>query len=160
MKCKVINVQPKKLVGRSLSMSFFEDKTIQLWGSFAPQMAEIPDRVGGEKISLQFYSDDFMSNPTIPFIKWATVEVSDFKNTPETIQQLEIQGGLYALFCYKGSVLGAPDFFRKIFTELIPNSEYQLDNSRPHFELLPAGKYDPMDENSEEEVYIPIKLKK
>lgn len=159
MQYKVINVQPKKLVGKSLSMSFFEDKTGQLWGSFAPQVATIPHRVGCEKISLQFYSDDFMSNPTIPFIKWATVEVSDFKNTSETIQQLEFQGGLYALFHYKGSVLGAPDFFRKIFIDIIPNSEYQLDNSRPHFELLPAGKYDPMDENSEEQVYIPIKLK-
>ena len=55
--------------------------------------------------------------------------------------------------------MGAPDFFRKIFIDIIPNSEYQLDNSRPHFELLPAVKYDPMDENSEEQVYIPIKLK-
>lgn len=102
MEYKVIKVQPKKLVGKSLSMSFFEDMTAQLWGSFAPQMAAIPDRVGGEKISLQFYSDDFMSNPTNPFIKWATVEVSDFKNTPETIQQLEIQAVYMPYFITKG----------------------------------------------------------
>lgn len=159
MEFKVINLQPKKLVGKSLPMSFVEDKTGQLWGSFAPQIATIPNRVDGEKISLQFYSDDFMTNPLISFTKWAIVEVSGFENIPETIQKLEIEGGVYAVFHYKGNVLGAPDFFGKIFSNIIPNSEYQLDNSRPHFELLPAGRYDPMDENSEEEVYIPIKLK-
>ncbi|MDI9311602.1 MAG: GyrI-like domain-containing protein [Limnohabitans sp.] len=159
MEFKIINLQPKKLVGKSLPMSFSEDKTGLLWGSFAPLIATIPNRIGGEKISLQFYGNDFMTNPTIPFVKWASVEVSDFENIPDAIQKLEIKGGLYAVFHYKGNVMGAPAFFGKIFSEIIPNSEYGVDNSRPHFELLPAGKYDPMDENSEEDVYIPIKLK-
>lgn len=159
MQFKIINLQPKKLVGKSLLMSFSEDKTGLLWSSFAPQIATIPNRIGGEKISLQFYGNDSMTNPTIPFTKWASVEVSDFENASETIEKLEIDGGLYAVFQYKGNILGAPAFFGKIFSEIIPNSDYELDNSRPHFELLPAGKYDPMDKNSEEEVYIPVKLK-
>jgi AraC family transcriptional regulator len=159
MNFEVVQLEPKKLIGKSLSMSFVEDRTGQLWASFAPKIASIPNRIGGEKISLQFYSDEFMTNPTLPYSKWATVEVTDFGIIPEGIETLEIEGGLYAVFHYKGSVLGAPNFFRKIFVEIIPNSNYQIDNLRPHFELLPAGKYDPMDENSEEDVFIPIKLK-
>ncbi|RXR17330.1 AraC family transcriptional regulator [Flavobacterium amnicola] len=159
MEFSIAELQPKKLVGKSLSMSFTDDKTGMLWGSFAPQIKNVANRVGDEKISLQSYTDDFMIDPTIPFVKWAAIEVSDFKNVIQGIEKLEITGGLYAVFHYKGNVLGAPKFFSKIFKESIPNSNYQLDNSRPHFELLPAGKYDPMDENSEEKIYVPIKLK-
>lgn len=159
MEFSIVELQSKKLVGKSLSMSFVDDKTGILWGSFAPQIKNVANRVGDEKISLQFYTDDFMIDPTIPFVKWAAIEVSDFKNVFQSIEKLEIIGGLYAVFHYKGNVLGAPDFFSKIFKEYITNSNYQLDNSRPHFELLPSGKYDPMDENSEEKIYVPIKLK-
>lgn len=159
MEFQIKKILPKKLVGKYLKMSFEENTTGQLWGSFAPRIKEISDRVDGNRISLQFYNDDFLEDASIPFVKWATVEVDDFSQIPEGLETLEIPGGLYAVFHYKGNVVGAYDFFKKIFTELIPNSEYQLDNSRAHFEILPAGKYDPMDENSEEEVYIPIKLR-
>ena len=46
-------------------------------------------------------------------------------------------------------------FFEKIFKEIIPASDYELDNSRPHFEILPEG-YNPMDESSEEKIYVPL----
>lgn len=156
---EIVNLETKKLIGKSSSMSFFNNTTGLLWGSFAPRIKDIKNRVGDERISLQFYSDNFMNDPEIPFIKWATVEVSDFETIPHDLHTLEIEGGLYAVFHYKGNVLGAPTFFGKIYGELIPNSDYELDNFRPHFELIPAGKYDPMDENSEEYIYIPVKLK-
>lgn len=160
MEFKIIEIQPKKLIGKSLSMSFLNDTTGVLWGSFAPHIKEIKNRVGGNRISLQLYTDDFMTDPNIPFTKWATVEVTDFENILQDLQTLEIEGGLYAVFNYKGNVIQAPTYFKSIFSEWIPASAYEVDNSRPHFEILPAGKYDPMDENSEEDIYIPIKLKK
>jgi AraC family transcriptional regulator len=143
---EIVNVEPKKLIGKSLKMSFLDNKTGLLWGSFAPHIKHIQDKVGSDRISLQFYSDSFMQNPIIPYTKWASVEVLNFNNLLPELETLEMEGGLYALFHYKGNTLGAPDFFRKIFNECIPNSNYHLDNSRPHFELLSIGKYDPMDE--------------
>ena len=160
MEFKIIEIQPKKLIGKSLSMSFLNNTTGVLWRSFAPHIKEIKNRVGDDRISLQFYTDDFMTDPNISFIKWATVEVADFENTLQDLETLEIKGGLYAVFHYKGNVIQAPTYFKSIFSEWIPASEYQVDNSRPHFEILPIGRYDPMDENSEEDIYIPIKLKK
>lgn len=44
---KITDLQPKKLVGKSLTMSFIKDKTGMLWESFAPQMATISNRIGG-----------------------------------------------------------------------------------------------------------------
>jgi AraC family transcriptional regulator len=156
----VVNLSSKKCVGRSLPMSFVENKTGQLWGSFMPKVKEIASKVGGEHISLQIYSDDFMNDPSLPFTKWALVEVSDFDSVPEDLVNYTITGGLYAVFPYKGNAIQAPAFFERIFKESIPASDYELDNSRPHFEILPEGKYDPMDPDSEETIYIPIKLKK
>lgn len=160
MEFKIIEIQSKKLIGKSLSMSFLNNTTGVLWGSFAPSIKEIKNRVGGERISLQFYDDDFMKDPSIPFTKWATVEVSNFNQIPSHLEKLELSGGFYAVFHYKGNVVQATSYFKNIFTEWIPASEYEVDNSRPHFEIIPIGKYDPMDENSEEDIYVPIKLKK
>lgn len=158
MEFRIVEITPKKLVGKSLEMSIMQDKTGDLWRSFLPVINQVNNRVGKERLSLQFYSDDFMKKPSLLFTKWAVVEVSDFVSVSEEMQTLEISGGKYAVFHYKGNVFGAPEFFGKIFGEIIPNSAYELDNSRPHFELLPTV-YNPMDENSEEDVFIPIKNK-
>ncbi len=155
----IVNLTSKKFIGKSLSMSFSEDRTGQLWGSFMPRVKEIANRVGGERVSMQLYSDDFMQNPELLYTKWATVEVVNYNLIPNGLEAIDITGGLYAVFPYKGNIIQAPVFFEKIFMEWIPNSEYELDNSRLHFEILPEGKYDPMDPNSEETIYIPIKLK-
>ena len=85
-------------------MSFLNNTTGVLWRSFAPHIKEIKNRIGDDRISLQFYTDDFMNDPNIPFTKWATVEVTDFENTLQDLQTLEIKGGLYAVFHYKGNV--------------------------------------------------------
>jgi AraC family transcriptional regulator len=47
--------------------------------------------------------------------------------------------------------------FKYIFEEWLPSAIYGLDN-RPHFEILGA-KYKNNDDSSEEEIWIPVKLK-
>jgi AraC family transcriptional regulator len=74
------------------------------------------------------------------------------------MEPLEIPEGLYAVFHYKGDQKNAADFFRKIYTEWLPNSGYVLDH-RPQFEIL-GGKYKTNDPNSEEEIWIPVKEKR
>lgn len=159
MDFKIVNVKAKKLIGKPLSMSFLENKTGQLWSSFMPRAKEIENKIGGERISLQVYSEEFMQNSTLQFTKWALVEVSHFGKIPEEFEKFDLTGGLYAVFHYKGNAMQAPVYFSKIFKECIPESIYELDNSRPHFEILPEGKYDPMNSNSEEDIYIPVRLK-
>jgi AraC family transcriptional regulator len=70
---------------------------------------------------------------------------------------IEIPEGLYAVFNYKGDQTNAVSFFNIIYTEWLPNSDYQLDN-RPQFEIL-GEKYKNNDTSSEEEIWIPIKKK-
>jgi AraC family transcriptional regulator len=146
---------PKKLIGKRLPMSFANNRTPELWRSFMPHRKEIQNAIGTNLFSLQHYGNinPFQNfNPEIVFEKWASVEVIDFGNIPEGMETFLLEGGLYAVFDYKGN---SPEIFQYIFQQWLPNSEYELDY-RPHFEIL-AEKYKNNDPDSEEEIWIPIK---
>ncbi|TRX51989.1 GyrI-like domain-containing protein [Fulvivirga sp. M361] len=144
----------KKLIGKSLKMSLTKNKTFDLWKSFMPRRKEITNNITTDLISMQVYSHSFDFDPNTEFEKWATVEVSDFKNIPDGMSTFLLKGGLYAVFLHKGS---STDFstFQYIFTTWLPNSDYHLDD-RPHFEVL-GEKYKNNDPDSEEEIWIPVK---
>jgi AraC family transcriptional regulator len=139
-------------------MSLVNNKTGELWKSFAPRRKEITNNLSHDLISMAVYKPSYFArfNPANEFEKWAAVEVSGFENVPEEMETFTLPGGLYAVFDYKGSS-SDPSIFQYIFGTWLPNSMYTLDN-RPHFEVLGA-KYKNNDPTSEEEIWIPIKLK-
>ena len=155
---RIETLPEKKLVGKSLRMSLANNKTAELWRSFMPERKMIKNIVGSELFSIQVYDrllnfKDF--NPQTEFIKCAMIETSDFEDIPENMETRILDGGLYAVFVHKGMAKDFPKTSQYIFGQWLPNSVYELDQ-REHFELLGA-KYNPTDENSEEEVWIPIK---
>jgi AraC family transcriptional regulator len=142
-------------------MSLINDKTAELWKSFMPARKMIKNTVGSDFISMQIYDKSLDSkyfNPQTEFTKYAMIETSEFENIPEEMETRILKGGLYAVFMHKGMAKDFPKTSKYIFRQWLPNSEYELDQ-REHFELLGA-KYNPTDENSEEEVWIPIKHRK
>ncbi len=158
MKPKILNLKEKKLVGKKLTMSIADNKVKELWSSFIPRRNEITKKLTDDFISLSVYNPSYFLDfkPTNEFEKWATVEVSDFTNVPNGLEKLTLPDGLYAVFEYKG-LSNCISIFQHIFCVWLPKSEYLLDN-RPHFEVL-SEKYKNNDPNSEEEIWIPIKLK-
>ncbi|WAC02027.1 GyrI-like domain-containing protein [Lacinutrix neustonica] len=68
-----------------------------------------------------------------------------------------LQGGLYAVFRYKGLVQDFSKLLQYIFTEWMPKSQYTLDH-RAHFQVL-GEHYKKDSPDSQEDVYIPIRLK-
>lgn len=155
---RIENLTVKKLVGKRLKMSFANNRTAELWGSFMQRRKEIINQISSDLFSLQIYESSHFVNfyPTKEFEKWALVEVSDFENIPEGFEAFDLVGGLYAVFIHKGSS-NDNSTFQYIFSTWLPNSDYHLDN-RPHFEVL-GSKYKNGDPNSEEEIWIPIKPK-
>lgn len=156
MEPRIIQLKAKKLLGNHLKMSLANNKTGQLWGQFAPSIKTINNRSTTDKISMQIYPPDYYQNfsPQKEFEKWATVEVDNFDNIPNGMESFDLEGGLYAVFDYKGSSADT-SIFQYIFWKWLPNSIYQVDD-RPHFEVLGA-KYKNNDPNSEEEIWIPIR---
>ena len=153
---RIEKLSKKKLLGISLTMSVLNNKTGQLWGEFGPRIQEIKNRTSQDKISMQVYPSSYFEgfNPKLEFDKWATVEVEDFNQIPKGIKVFELEGGLYAVFDYKG-LSSDNSIFQYIYTEWLPKSNYILDD-RPHFEVL-GPNYNNNDPESEEDIWIPIK---
>ncbi|MBP6796435.1 MAG: GyrI-like domain-containing protein [Saprospiraceae bacterium] len=158
MKPKIQTINQKKLIGKRLQMSFADYKIGELWRSFMPARKEITNNLTNDLISLVIYQPDHFTDfkPTNEFERWATVEVSSFDNVPAEMETFVLQNGLYAVFDYTG-LNTDHSIFQYILETWLPQSDYVLDN-RPHFEVL-GEKYKNNDPTSEEEIWIPIKMK-
>lgn len=155
---RIVISKEKKLIGKQLIMSLSDDKTVELWKDFMPRRKEITNTVNKDLISMVVYNPNHFLNfkPTNQFEKWATVEVSNFNNVPSEMETFTLPTGLYAVFDYKGLNTDS-SIYHYIFGEWINTSDYNID-TRPHFDVL-GEKYKNNDPSSEEEIWIPIKLK-
>jgi AraC family transcriptional regulator len=150
----------KMFIGIHINTSFANDRTPELWRNFMPRRNEIQNASSSDLVSLQIYRPtiDFTRlNPNEPFKKWALKEVSDFNDVPEGMETFLLSGGLYAVFMHRGPASEAEKTFGYIFGEWFPQSGYELDD-RPHFEIL-GPKYKNNDPDSEEEVWVPVRMK-
>ena len=155
---RIEKLNEKKLVGKQLTMSLADNKTGELWKSFVHGHRKITNNLTNDLISMQVYTPTYFTDfkPTNEFKKYATVEVPDFDNKPNDMETFTLTGGLYAVFDYKGSSTDN-SIFQYIFGTWLPGSDFDLDD-RPHFEVL-GDKYKNNDPTSEEEIWIPIRLK-
>jgi AraC family transcriptional regulator len=149
----------KKLVGKRLNMTLSNDRTFELWHSFMPHRKGIKNSISTNLFCLQIYDKnlDFKDfNPQTEFEKWAAIEVTNFNDIPDNMETYTLKGSLYAVFIHKGAPSSFPKTFQFIFNEWLPKSEYVLDN-REHFDLM-GEKYKNDDPESEEEIWVPIRL--
>lgn len=153
---RIVEIEPKKLVGKHMITSFAKDNTRQLWQSFMPDQNKIINKVSQDLFSLQVYPEGYFNafNPTTSFEKWALVEVEDHDAIPENMEAFSLSGGQYAVFNHVGM---DTSIFNYIYSIWIPASNYLLDN-RSHFEIL-GEKYKQGSPLSEEEIWIPIRPK-
>ena len=154
----IVKVKPKTLVGMSLNMSLVNNQTFNLWNRFKPISNQIKHRVGEGFYSLQLYPKNYFApfSPKTEFIKWAAIEVEISEDLPPNMQTLQLEGGSYAQFTYKGTVKDYPQTAQYIFGKWLPESGYQLDD-KPHFEILGNKYLGPENPSSEEEIFIPVR---
>ena len=147
----------KKFVGINTTMSLSRNTTADLWKNFMPHLKEIKHISGIEFYSIEQYSQTYFHSfqPDADFEKWAAVEVEYFEDVPENMKTLITQGGIFAVFNYRGLARNGAKFYDMIFNHWLPNSVYELDD-RPHFAVM-GEKYKNNDPDSEEEIWIPVK---
>ena len=160
MEPKIIVTREIKLVGMRTKTTLNNSKTVSLWKQFMPKKKEIKNLMNNWHYSVQRYESDLKMEeftPDIFFETSAAVEVKSFAEIPQDMESFVIQEGAYAVFMHRG----ATDTFHKtadfIFNVWLPNSEYELDNSRKHFEIMKEKYLGPDNQSSEEEVWVPIK---
>ena len=157
---KIIKIPAKKLIGVHITTHREENKIPILWRQFMPRRKDLSNTISNDLYSIQIYESlpDFSQyNPLLEFEYWAAIEVTKDALLPEDMEELELNGGLYAVFLYKGSADQGSHMFQYIYGTWLPESIYELDH-RPHFEILGA-KYKHGDPESEEDIWIPIRLK-
>ncbi|WP_421774791.1 GyrI-like domain-containing protein [Gracilimonas sp.] len=155
---RIVTISEIKLVGKRIRTSLAQDQTRELWKSFHPHVHQIENMTGSGLYSVQVFDDDLSSESFTPetlFEKWAAVEVNDFTNLNNGMENLTLAGGKYAVFIHKGLSSDFQKTSQYIHTKWLPGTFYELDN-RPHFEVM-KNDYDPNDPEAEEEVWIPIK---
>jgi AraC family transcriptional regulator len=159
MYLRIETLLEKKLVGKHLTMSLANNKTGELWRSFMMQRREIINSIGSDLYSMQHFPNGYFSNfsPANEFEKWAAIEVSDFDTVPPEMSTTILPAGSYAVFLHQGPASAGAKTFQYIYFNWLPNSAYVLDD-RPHFEVL-GTKYKNEDPSSEEEIWIPIKVR-
>jgi AraC family transcriptional regulator len=155
MNPKIKTFPTTKFIGKNVTFTYADFRAFELWSSFMPRRKEIQNAIGSDLYNIQINPKNFDFQPNTPFVKWAAVAVVNFEVIPNGMETLEIPEGLYAVFNYKGDQSNVAAFFRTIYTEWLPNSDYQLDD-HPQFEIL-GEKYKNNDPNSEEEIWIPVK---
>lgn len=151
-------ITAKKLVGISQEMSLIHNLTHQLFSAFMPRRKEIPNALNSFVYALQVYPKTYFMKfePSRRFKKYALIEVADYEEVPEQMEQFTLPEGGYAVFTQRGKDAGF-EVFDYIFTKWLPNSEYILDD-RPHFEKL-IGDKDKSDTDISELIYIPVRPK-
>lgn len=140
-------------------MSLVDNKTFELFSGFMPFREQIGNSLSTDIYEVMVYDDDHFKNfsPANTFTKWALTEVSVFDHIPESMERFTLEEGLYAVFNYKGLPKDFGNMMRYILMEWLPNSKYVMDQ-RPHFNVL-GNTYKKDDPESEEDVYIPIRVK-
>lgn len=155
---KIIQYKSQKIIGLHTVNSLAKDKTKMLWQELMPRRNEVNSRIGSAVYDLKIYPEELQMQdftPVTEFDKWAGIPVENDSTIPEGMRSYTIPEGTYAVFIHKGPASSFPNTMHKIFTEWLPQSNYQLED-RPHFEIL-EETYNPLDPNAEEEIWIPVK---
>jgi AraC family transcriptional regulator len=155
---RIEELTDQRLLGVHQTMSLTDNRTVALWQSFMPRLKELTNRTGTDLYSLQQYPVDYFRSfdPAHSFEKWAAAAVSSIDQVPEAMHPL-VLNGTYAVVDFRGTPAEFGNAIRYILSVWLPPSPYQLDD-RPHFERL-GERYKHNDPLSEEEIWIPIRLK-
>lgn len=154
MEPRIIEKGRFMVVGMKYYGSNNNNEIPELWKRFIPRMSEIKNVVN-RNVALGVC--EFVENLTdeSQFAYFACQEVSSLEDIPKEMEGLTVEKNRYAVFTHKGSVDRLGDTYEYIYGSWLPKSEYEPAESHD-FESYDE-RFDPGDENSELDIYIPIK---
>jgi len=154
MEPKIIEKNKFMVVGMKYYGSNNNNEIPELWKRFRPRMDEIKNAANG---NVAMGVCEFVDNLTdeSKFTYFACLEVSSLEDIPRGMEGFTVEKNKYAVFTHKGSVDRLGDTYEYIYGSWLPKSEYEPAKSHD-FEYYDE-RFNPGDENSELDIYIPIK---
>ena len=157
MEYKIVERDEIKLVGIKERIIMPNNTIPKMWVEFLGLEKEIKNRIGVACYGLA----DNMSSETYEFDETVGVEVTDFSEIPEGMINTTLKPQKYLVFTHKGILFDEKGesklhkTYDYIYGKLIPTLEYEVDNAF-NFELYDE-RFIPNSENSEMDIYVPIK---
>lgn len=158
---RITTISDKLLIGATTKTSLAESGMFKAWQQLMPRRKEIKNAIGTDLYSIQVYDTAYSYNDftlETPFTYIGGIEVTNHNTIPENLKAITLQGGMYAVFTHKGDKIAFRKTMDYIHLNWLPKSKYQLDN-RNHFEVLGTKYLGEGNPNSEEDVWVPIKIK-
>lgn len=157
MEPKIVDKEKFMVVGMKYYGSNNNNEIPELWNRFNSRMPEIKD-VLNKNVAMGVC--EFVENLTdeSKFTYFACQEVCSLEDIPIGMDGLTVGKNKYAVFTHKGSVDRLGDTYAYIYGSWLPRSGYEPSKSHD-FEYYDE-RFNPTDENSELDIYIPIISKK
>jgi AraC family transcriptional regulator len=157
MEPKIIEKAAMSLVG----VVFYGDPSggefAGTWHRLMQIEGDIPKHINqADHYGLEFYGPDFEQSH-----KWfymASVEVQDLANIPLPMVGKTIPACTYAVFTVKGGLKNLMAGFQEAYETWLPQSPYQVAYQFD-FEFYQDGRFKDDAEDSEIDIYIPVKPK-
>ncbi len=149
----------KMLVGMSSKTSLNNNKIPQMWQDFLKRIPEVKNRANTDRFLLNRFNPDLKVEDITDdweFEKWVAVEVESFASVPKDLETHTNQGGKYAVYIHKGTVMTFVETSAYVFGTLFPKTGLVFDE-RDDFVRYGPKFLGPMNEESEVEIWIPIK---
>lgn len=153
---EIMNIAPIAVAGIRFPESRVEDGYTQAWRSFKKDFQQHT----ANNTFYSIYESEKLCTPNTFDLQYKAnvfigVESSNYDNKEN--QKLKIiKGGKYAKFTYVGLVENILYFYQYIWGVWLVDSKYELDN-RDDFELYTEKFIGEYNQNSEIDIYIPIK---
>lgn len=162
MEPRIVEVAERKLVGMKTETRLIDNQIPRLWQTFMPQRSTIKNGLltGFFAVHERDSGVNFENfTPATLYTSWATIEVSDQEQIPEGMEARQLSGGLYAIFIHKGPAQNFKATMDFIYGQWLPNSAYEIDD-RDQFEIMAEDYLGPNHPEAEEEVWVPIRLRR
>lgn len=155
---EIIRLPAFRLAGKTMKMTFADHRPAELWKQLMPQLKHLNGIEAMPLYSCEVYPEGFLQNfnPHAEFDKWAAVRLKENAALPESLDELPVPEGLWAIFTFTGTKADTAGFYRYIYNEWLPGSGYVTDE-RPHMALMDE-RYRNNDPASQEDILIPLRL--
>ncbi|WP_161785195.1 GyrI-like domain-containing protein [Brevibacillus borstelensis] len=141
-------------VGRADAATLASNRVPALWEEFLRRVNEIHDRTSPNiSMGISEFSQNHLDEE---FVCMACVPVNRFASIPEGMVCKTIPTMQYVVVTHKGKLPTLGNAFDYIYTTWLPNSGYDLVEA-DDFEVYGERFLGPENEDSEVDIYIPIK---
>lgn len=128
-----------------------------LWEIFNSNIKNIDNKKSSVCLGIYEPVPEFYRQKDGELVYTACTEVEKIDSIPKGMIARTIPDGKYAVFTHKGKLINLENTIRYIYGSWFNNSNYHIDN-RPEFELYDQ-RFNPVSDDSEFDIYVPIKDK-